>query len=186
MEVSDEIIEFLRAQTSAQVEANKIKADEIALERAKVEQRQQELHLADKKLDLNRQIENRRDGRLSEVIARYADLGEQVAAVVKNGNIADVILREAFEEFSGEIRIIKRGLYALLSRDGVAVAKVKVELRAEFDQEETQELLIQQQRNLHKLRELEAKSAGQAPISLLNQIEDVQTEIQRLQAQLLP
>jgi hypothetical protein len=186
VEVSEETIEFLRKQAWAQVEANQLKQDELAVERAKVEAHMLDLHLADKELELKRQIESRRDGRLAEVIARYADLGEQVTGLVETGRIADVIMREGFEEFSGEVRIIKRGLYALLSRDGGEIQKVKQELRAEFEREEIQELLIKHRRTLQKLKEQQASFGLMAPVHLLTQIEDTEREIQRLQEQLSP
>lgn len=184
VEIAEETIEFLRKQAWAQVEANQIRQDELALERAKVESAQLDLNLKGKEIELKRQIENRRDARLSEVIARYAQLGEQVTGLVEAGNIADMIMREAFEEFSGEIRIIKRGLYALLSRDGGEIHKARQQLKAEFDREEVQELLIQHRRNMHKLKEREAQFGGHAPLDLLNQIEHTEAEIGRLQEQL--
>lgn len=186
MEVSEDVIQFLRDQAWAQVESNRLLAEKLALERATLEIKQRELDLIDKDLELKRVAENRRDARLAEVLARYANQGEQVAGLVKTGWPIDSIMREGFEAFSDEVRVIKRGLYALLSRDGGDIQKVKLELRSEFDQEETQKLIIKQRRNLAKLREREAKSAGQAPVELLNQIEDVQAEIDRLSGQLAP
>ena len=87
---------------------------------------------------------------------------------VKAKDAKDSIMREGFEAFSEEIRVIKQGLYALLSRDGGQIEMVKKKLRDEFDEEEVQLLLITQKRNLAKLQQREAKSGGQAELKLLN------------------
>lgn len=184
VEVSEETMQFMRKQAWAQIEANQLKQDELAVERAKVEAAQMDLRLKDKDLELKRQIENRRDGRFAEVLARYANLAEQLTGLIENGNISDIIMREGFEEFSAEVKLIKQGLYALLGRDGAEIQRVRAELKYEFDQEETQLLLIKQRRNLRKLKEQEANFGIQVPLYLLNDIEAVESQIVNLQQQL--
>lgn len=179
-----QVLETHKELIRVQGEANQLKVAELAVERAKVEAAQRELELKEKEIERERQAENARNARFVEVIDRYANLGEQVAGLIQEKSISDSILREGLEAFSGEVRIIKRGLYALLSRDGGEIQKVKQELRAEFDREETQELLIRQRRNWQKLKQREAKFGGNAPLELLNQIEDIETEIETLETRL--
>lgn len=181
---NEEVLEVLRQQATAQVEANQLKAEELAVERAKIAAQQRELDLKEQESKRQQQAENTRNARFVEVIDRYANLGEQVAGLLLEKSISDSILREGLEAFSAEVKIIKRGLYALLSRDGGEIQKAKQKLKAEFDREEMQELLIQQRRNLAKLKQRESKFGGQAPLDLLNQIEDVEAEIERLETEL--
>lgn len=184
VEVSEDTLEFLRKQAWAQIESNQLRADELAVERGKLDAIQLDLKLRDRDMEIKRQIENRRDARLAETISRYSELGEQVRGLVDAEQIANEILREGVEAFSAEIRIIKRGLYALLSRDGSEIKAVKQELQAEFEREKIQELLIKQRRNLYKLKQQHAEFGLAAPVHLLNQIEDTEREIERLQEQL--
>lgn len=186
-----QVLETHKELIRVQAEANQLKAAELSVEQAKSEAHQRELDLKQRELDLKeqeierqRQAENARNARFVEVLDRYANLGEQVTGRMQSDEAADAIRREGFEEFSAEVKIIKRGLYALLSRDGGEIQKVKQKLKAEFDREEAQELLIQQRRNLAKLKQREAKFGGQAPLDLLNQIEYVEAEIERLEAEL--
>jgi hypothetical protein len=179
-----QVLETHKELIRLQAEGNQLKTLELEIERAKVEAQQRELDLKEKEVERERQTENARSARFVEVIDRYANLGEQVAGLIQEKSISDSILREGLEAFSGEVRIIKRGLYALLSRDGGEIQKVKQELRAEFDREEVQELLIRQRRNLAKLKQREAKYGGNAPLEIQNQIEDVEAEILRLETKL--
>lgn len=184
VEVSEETMEFMRKAAWAQIEANQLKQDELSLKRSQDETQKLELHLADKQIALERLVENRRDSRLAEVLARYANLAEQLTGLIENGNISDIIMREGFEEFSAEVKLIKQGLYALLGRDGAEIQRVRAELKHEFDQEETQILLIKQRRNLRKLKEQEANFGIQVPLYLLNDIEGIESQIVILQEQL--
>jgi hypothetical protein len=185
-ELSDETVEFLRNEAWGNIAATQLRQDELALAIAQNETRQNELELADKQVALARLVENRRDSRLSEVLSRYANLAEQLTGLIENGQVSDIIMREGFEEFSAEVKIIKQGLFALLGRDGADMQRVRSQLKQEFAHEETQVLLIKQRRNLQKLKEQEANFGMQAPLYILNDIEQVEAQILLLQEKLLP
>lgn len=182
MDISNEALEALRKQAEAHLEANRLEKERLEVERQAIEVRQRELSLQEREIELRRQAEIRRDGRLSEVIGRYANLGEQVTGLIEAKNVSDSILREGLEAFSAEIKIIKRGLYAMLSRDTDETKRARRALKSEFEREETQDLLIKQRRNLAKLKQREAGYGSlNVPLELQNQIEATEAEVLRLE-----
>lgn len=61
---------------------------------------------------------------------------------------------------------------------------IRQEIQQEHDDIHLRKLLLQQQRNLERLKEREARYGGNAPLDLLNQIEEVQAAIDKIKNEL--
>lgn len=137
-----------------------------------------------------RQAEQARVRRLDEIVERYANLGERnkdteqllvitlertskLIEAFEKSVLNDASSREWHEDFAQEITEIKYILLLMLSGNKSEKEVVKKRLQ--------QELLQQHYQNLDILKLQEAKYGMQPPLNLLNQIEDIENEIARLE-----
>lgn len=167
-----EIIDTLRQQIQAEQEHTAAK-DRLASETAKL-----------------RAAEQARVARLDEIVNRYANGAEanrelitvvseltkhvkRLLRLTEKHTLGNAAMREWMEEFSQEIAEIKYCLLLSLSDNPDDLKQIKDQLK--------RSLLMQQYQNLNTLKLREAKAGASAPLDLLNQIRDIESEIQRLE-----
>lgn len=121
-----------------------------------------------------------------DLVERYAHLAEVSAGVFDRLNALEGYIREFFEEASQRLDDIETLL--LLERTGhgkSAKAKaVRERMQTTQDRESLKRMLNQQTKNLNRLREKQAWYGGTAPLDLLNQIDDVEESIRRIEKEL--
>lgn len=123
------------------------------------------------------------------VLKRYADMGEIVASLPGRLELVEGASREGFEELSESIerlagRVERLEQIALLEKTSGDASRHKGEIRREHDTEHLKRLLAQTIKNLNRARERAARYGGDIPTALVNEIDEYEAAIERIEADL--
>jgi hypothetical protein len=173
MDIDENVIDALREKIRVEDEANRLKSDELDLARRQMV------------------AAERKQATLDAIFSRYANLGEQIASIwafVQAQPARDEIFREFLDTLSehvdllsAELERIERVLILLLTEHANDEKEIaKSELRQAGQGRENRRLLAQYRKNLQRLREREARAGDNASLELLNQIEEMEAKIARL------
>lgn len=128
-----------------------------------------------------------------DVMERYAHLAEATEDINRQRQISNEMVEERFIEVTNEMNLLTRQVERLeriiiLDRFGQRGSTEDEALRADIrhdqDEKTLRRLLAQEVSNLNKLRLRESKYGGTAPLDVLNQIEDTETNIKRIRSEL--
>lgn len=124
-----------------------------------------------------------------DILERYARQGEVIDGVELRIEALTAVIQEAIEEIAKlEDKLQRVEALLLLDYTGHRQSNradvIRGEIQKEHDDAHLRKLLLQQQHNLETLREREARYAGNAPLDLLNQIEQVQAAIDKIKSEL--
>lgn len=156
-------------------------AEQNRLERVLVEQKQKELDLKDKQLAIEREVENRREARLNEILQRLIRSDEQMQNYVSKLVTVDDSFGETVQRVIDTQRAFRdtlldclRALHVILSRNPDDQRQTKPLINSQIE-------LLQYQDNLDKLR-LDAARHGplDVPVKLQNEIERTEERIEEL------
>ena len=124
-----------------------------------------------------------------ELLERDARRGEVLDGVELRLEAMTAIMQELIAEVSKlandqqrieALLLLERTGHGNSDRAGV----IRQEIQREHDDTHLRRLLLQQQRNLERLKEREARYGGNAPLDVLNQIEEVQAAIDRIKSEI--
>lgn len=125
-----------------------------------------------------------------DILERFARQGEVLDGIPMRLDALDATMQEWFEESARviETRLARIEELLLLERSGHGDSKRAETLRGQVEREHDnthlRRLLIQERKNLQRFREREARYGGDAPVDLLNRIEETETRIERLEEEL--
>lgn len=180
-QAADLLHELLQTQTRLAEE----KAEENRLERLIVDQKQRELELQDKQLAMEREVENRREARLNEILQRLVRSDEQMQGYVNKLVTTDDVFGETVQRVIDTQRAFRdtlldclRALHVILSRNPDDLRQTRPLINSQIE-------LLQYQDNLDKLR-LDAARYGSldVPLKLQNEIERTEKRIEELTARI--
>lgn len=184
-EAADILHQLLEAQKLVAVEAgesNRLKAEELAVERDKVNNRSRELDILAQQAAIEKERLNRADSRLQEVIQRYV--------VAENKLITtDDVFGETVQRLIATDRAIvsalidvEKALYALLTKNVDELQESKVAMPGSLRKLRIQELLLQHAETLHNLNlQVAGHGSLDAPPRLLNEVERIKAQITELE-----
>lgn len=126
-----------------------------------------------------------------DILERFARQGEVLDGIPVRLDALDATIQEWFDEAARiiETRLSKIEELLLLERSGhggsARAEAVRAEIEREHDNAHLRRLLIQERKNLQKFREREARYGSlDAPISLINRIEETELRIEKLEGEL--
>lgn len=187
-QATDYLKQLLDTQTELalqQAEANRLKIEELAIERTKAENHSRELDLREQGLAIERERLNRAEARLQEVVQRYSIASEKL--ITTDDAFGETVQRNmsASREIVGALIDVEKALYALLTKNIDDLQQSKAVMPGSLRKLRTQELLLQHQETLHNLQ-LQAAGHGQldVPVRLTNEIEKTLSKIETLEQQL--
>lgn len=191
-EAADILHQLLEAQKLVAVEAaesNRLKGEELALERDKVTNRSRELDLEAQRIAIERETENRRNANINEVIQRLvreSERSEQLTSklVTIDDSFGETIQRiiVALREVIGALTDVEKANYALLTKNVDDLQDSKTVTPGNLRKLRIQELLLQYTGTLHTLRlQLAGHGSLDAPPRLINEIERIEAQIAELE-----
>lgn len=188
----EQAADYLKQLLDAQIElathhteANRLKAEELAIERLKAENHARELDLQAQEIAIERERLNRAEARLQEVIQRYSVNTEKL--ITTDDAFGETVQRNftASREIVGALIDVEKALYALLTKNVDDLQESKSTMPGSLRKLRMQELLIQYQETLHNLQ---MQAAGHGPLDvptrLKNEIERTIEQIAELESKL--
>lgn len=125
-----------------------------------------------------------------DLLERYQRLNEVVDTVDLRLDSLEQTLSEWFEKTSEliEARTQRMEELLLLYASGRGrsdrAEELREDIRTEHDQTHLRRLLVRQKKNLQRYREREAEYAGEAPVFVLNKIEELEASITTIRKEL--
>lgn len=169
----------------AQNDANKLKEEELKLERDKAENHRRELDLQSQDLALKRETLNRAESRLQEIVQRYVNAENKLITIDDAFGETVQRLIEQLREVQDALRDVEKALLALLTRESTEIHESRQSIKSRREKEKLQDLLLQHTKNLYELEQRAARrGAGNVPVDLINDIEQEKKIIAELDAKL--
>lgn len=187
-QATDYLKQLLDTQTelaTQQAEANRLKSEELAINRIEAENRSRELDIQEQGLAIERERLNRAEARLQEVIQRYSIASEKL--ITTDDAFGETVQRNmsASREIVGALVDVEKAIYALLTKNVDDLQQGKATMPGSLRKLRTQELLLKHQETLHNLQLQAAGHGGlDVPVRLLNEIEQTLEKIETLEQQL--
>lgn len=183
-EAADILHQLLEAQKLVAVEAaeaNRLKAEELAVERDKVTIRSRELDILAQQGAIEKERLNRADARLQEVIQRYVIAENKL--ITTDDVFGETVQRiiAALREVISALIDVEKGQYALITRNVDDLQESKTVIPGNLRKLRIQELLLQHGETLHNLQlQLAGHGSLDAPPRLLTEIERIKAQIVEL------
>lgn len=171
-EAADILHQLLEAQKLVAAEAsesNRLKAEELAVERDKVTNRSRELDILAQQAAIEKERLNRADARLQEVIQRYVTAENKLISLddAFGETVQRVIITN--REIVSALVDVEKALYALLTKNVDDLTDSKVAMPGNLRKLRIQELLLQHAETLHNLQlQLAGHGSLDAPPPLAN------------------
>lgn len=164
-----------------QATANRLKEDELRVERDKAENHRRELDLQAQDMALKRETLNRAETRLQEVIQRY--IQAEAKLITTDDSYGETVQRviDRLKRIEDAVRDIEKGVLALLTRDGAGIQESRDAIRLRRQLEQVEDLITQHYDNLHALKERAARRGDDVPVALLNDIKREEEAIENLE-----
>ena len=180
-EALDTLHHLLKTQSelaTEQAEANRLTREVLLQEQAK-------LDLEGRKLALDREIQNRKEHRLNEILQRYIKAEEQLISV--DDAFGETVQRVvvALKQVVSAIIDDEKALFALLTKNSDDIRESRLKVGGNIDRLRIQELILSHQETLHNLQ-LQAAGHGDldTPPKLLRGIELAKQAIEELEEKL--
>lgn len=187
-QATDYLKQLLDTQTELavqQAEANRLKSEELAIERIKAENHSRELDIQAQGLAIERERLNRAEARLQEVVQRYSIASEKL--ITLDDSFGETVQRiiASSREIVGALIDVEKAQYALLTKNVDDLQESKRIVPGGLRRLRIQELLLQYQETLHNLQ-LQAAGHGSldVPVRLTNEIDKTLEKIEELEQQL--
>jgi chromosome segregation ATPase len=168
-----------------QAEANQLALDALLVERDKAANHQRELDLIAEKRSMDREVEKRREARLSEVVQRLINQVERSEALVSQLATMDDAFKDTVERLNEKtkgntdaIQDLEKAVYALLTRSIDEMQSARGTIKARL---EKRDLLAALYDTLNKLQIQAARRGDDVPVHLQNAIEKKKQEIADLE-----
>lgn len=184
-EAADILHQLLEAQKLVAAEAsesNRLKAEELAVERDKVNNRSRELDILAQQAAIEKERLNRADARLQEVIQRYVVAESKL--ITTDDSFGETVQRVivALREVIGALIDVEKAQYALLTKNVDDLQESKTVIPGNLRKLRIQELLLQHAETLHNLQlQVAGHGSLDAPPRLLSEIERIKTQITELE-----
>lgn len=163
MELDDDALNILRSQVKAQEDANRLKTAEINVLR-----RREQLSLDERDATVKLRAE------VERLVSELRELSEEISASTSLG----MLLAKRVDKLADELADVEQGLYSVLSRDLTEMARSKVRLGSNI---ENNEELKTHYRNLARLKYQAARHGIDVPLHIANAIDAEERAIEELE-----
>lgn len=163
MELDDDALNILRSQVKAQEDANRLKTAEINVLR-----RREQLSLDERDATVKLRAE------VERLVSELRELSEEISASTSLG----MLLAKRVDKLADELADVEQGLYSVLSRDLTEMARSKVRLGSNI---ENNEELKTHYRNLARLKDQAARHGIDVPLHIANAIDAEERAIEELE-----
>jgi hypothetical protein len=181
-DILHQLLESQKLVAAAAAEENRLKSEELAVERDKVNNRSRELDILAQQAAIEKERLNRADSRLQEVIQRYVTAESKL--ITTDDSFGETVQRiiAALREVIGALIDVEKAQYALLTKNVDDLQESKTVIPGNLRKLRIQELLLQYAETLHNLQlQVAGHGSLDAPPRLLTEIERIKAQMVELE-----